>query len=106
MALAASAALAHHTFVNKYDSSKPVSASGTVTSVSWGNPHIYFTVGGWTVETEGISVLTSRGITREKLDGAKVTVRGWKARDGSSTMGMRSISIHGGPSATTRGSTR
>ncbi len=98
---------AHHTFVSKYDSTKLVTVSGTVGSVSYSNPHIFFDVSGWTVETEGIPVASGKGLTKERLKvGAKVTVRGWKARDGSGAMGLHSISFSGGPSITMRGSAR
>ena len=98
---------AHHTFVSKYDSSKLTTVSGTVGSVSYTNPHIFFDVGGWAVETESISVASGKGLTKERLkEGAKVTVSGWKARDGSAAMGLHSISFSGGPSITMRGSAR
>jgi hypothetical protein len=104
-------ALAHHTFVTKYDGTKLVTVSGVVTSVSYSNPHISFqvTAGGttWTVETESIPVVRGKGITPEVLkEGAKVTVTGWRARDGSAGLGLKSISVSGGPSATMRRSAR
>lgn len=100
-------AMAHHTFVVKYDGSKTVRVSGVITSMSYGNPHITFTVGGWTVETESPAALSAKGLTKNVLiEGAKVTVSGWPARDGSSKLGASSISISGGPSATTRGTAR
>lgn len=100
-------ASAHHTFVTKYDGSKIVTISGTIGSVSYSNPHIFFSVGGWTVETEGVAAASGKGLTRERLkEGAKVTVRGWKARDGGSAMGLQSITFSGGPTVTVRGSAR
>ncbi|MGQ0671343.1 MAG: DUF6152 family protein [Hyphomicrobium sp.] len=105
--LAALPVAAHHTFVSKYDNSKLITVAGTVDSVSFGNPHIFFSVSGWTVETEGVAVANGKGLTRERLkEGAKVTVRGWKARDGSSAMGLQTITFAGGPSITMRGSAR
>jgi hypothetical protein len=102
---------AHHTFVVKYDPAKLVTISGTITSVSYANPHIRFDVSTgsttWTVETESISVAKARGITPAVLkEGAKVTVTGWRARDGSAEMGLNRISIAGGPSATLRRTAR
>lgn len=104
-------AAAHHTFVTKYDPAKLVTVSGVVTSVSFTNPHIHFEVqsgsGTWTVETESISTAQGKGITQGVLkEGAKVTVSGWRARNGSAAMGLRSISISGGPSATMRRTAR
>lgn len=102
---------AHHTFVTKYDGTKLVTVSGVVTSVSYSNPHISFDVqaGGttWTIETESLSVAQSNGLSQTVLkEGAKVTVTGWKARDGSAAMGLKSISVSGGPSVTMRRTAR
>lgn len=110
-ALAPGSAFAHHTFTAKYDPSKTVKVSGTIASVSYGNPHIDFTVeaGGksWSVETESISVAKGLGLTEAVLKaGAKVTVTGWPARDGSAEMGLSSISVVGGPTITTRRTAR
>jgi hypothetical protein len=100
-------AAAHHTFVTKYDSTKQVTVSGEVGSVSYSNPHIFFEVAGWRVETESISVANAKGLTKERLiPGAKVKVTGWKARDGSQALGLHSISFAGGPSITMRGTAR
>jgi len=111
LALAAAPAAAHHTFVTKYNSAKTIEVSGTVTSVSFTNPHMYFsiTTGSttWTVETESISVASAKGLKPTLLKaGAKVRVRGWPARDGSAAMGLNIITFQGGPSITTRGSAR
>jgi hypothetical protein len=102
---------AHHTFVIKYDPAKVIRLSGVVTSVDYSNPHIHFSlqVGGtsWTVESESISVAQSSGLTQSVLKaGAKVTVSGWPARDGSAAMGLHTISVAGGPSATMRRTAR
>ena len=106
-AAAPTAAFAHHTFTVKYDPSKTVRVSGVVSSVSYNNPHITFTVGGWTVETESPAAATAKGLGKDVLkEGAKATVTGWPARDGSHEMGASSVSISGGPSVTTRGSAR
>jgi hypothetical protein len=92
---------AHHTFVTKYDPTKLVTISGAVSSVSYVNPHIHFEVdaagASWTVETESISVASARGLSQAILkQGAKVTVTGWRARDGSAAMGLHSIAFQGG----------
>jgi len=102
---------AHHTFAIKYDGAKTVTVSGVVTSVSFTNPHIHFEVqaGGasWTVETESISAAKGKGLTASVLkEGAKVTVSGWRARNGSAAIGLRSITISGGPSITMRRTAR
>jgi hypothetical protein len=102
---------AHHTFVIKYDGSKVVTISGVVGSVNYSNPHIQFSVQAgattWTIQTESISAARSHGLTQSVLkDGAKVTVTGWPARDGSAAMGLHSITVSGGPSVTLRSTAR
>ncbi len=94
-----------------YDGSKTVNVSGTIASVNYSNPHIFFSIDGgsrdWTVETEGVSVAIARGLTPTVLkEGAKVTATGWPARDGTAKMGLKSISITGGPTVTTRSTAR
>lgn len=107
IATAPQSAEAHHTFTVKYDGSKTAHISGMIGSVSYANPHVMFSVGGWMVETESPAALTAKGLSKGVLkDGAKATVSGWPARNGSSQMGASSISIVGGPSVTTRGSAR
>jgi hypothetical protein len=111
LCLAPQAAFAHHTFVVKYDGSKTVRVAGVVGSVSYGNPHIEFTVesGGksWTIETESPAAAKAKGLSQSALkEGAKVTVTGWPARDGSAQMGLSSISISGGPTLSLRGTAR
>lgn len=105
------AALAHHTYVTKYDSAKKMKLSGTVSGVRFTNPHIFFTLdtakGSWTVETESIPVVQKKGLTAKLLkDGAKVTVSGWPARNGSAALGLSTISFAGGPSLSIRGTAR
>jgi hypothetical protein len=37
-------ALAHHSVSAEFDTTKPITFSGTVTGVNWGNPHIYTSI--------------------------------------------------------------
>jgi Family of unknown function (DUF6152) len=109
--LAPQAACAHHTFVVKYDGSKTVRVAGVITSVEYSNPHMSFTVdsGGksWTVETESPAAAKAKGLSQSLLKtGAKVTVTGWPARDGSANMGLNSISFAGGATLSLRGTAR
>jgi len=111
LAAAPTGAGAHHTYVVKYDGAKTIRVSGVISSVEYGNPHISFTVeaGGksWHVETESPAACKAKGLTQALLkDGAKVTVTGWPARDGSAQLGLNSISFSGGPSLSVRGSPR
>lgn len=102
---------AHHSYVTKYDPKKPVTISGVITSVSYSNPHIFFSVqtsgGTWQVETESIPKARARGLTPEQLkSGRKARVSGWRARSGGGSLGMRSISFIGGKTITMRRSPR
>lgn len=107
---------AHHTFVTKYDSNKLVTVSGTITSVSYANPHIFFDVAGktksggeatWRVETEGILAARAKGLTEAVLkEGARVTVTGWLGRESAGEIGLKSITFAGGRSIAMRKTAR
>jgi hypothetical protein len=105
------AAAAHHTYVTKYNSAKKISLTGTIGSVRFSNPHIFFTLetakGTWSVETESIPVVKAKGLTSALLKtGAKATVSGWPARSGGAELGLATISFAGGPSISVRGTPR
>ena len=110
MIAALAPAAAHHTYVTKYDSSKKMTLSGTVSGVRFQNPHIFFdlTAGGktWKVETESLSVAKSSGLTEQLLvEGAKATVSGWPARSGAAELGLNTIQV-GAKSLTLRRTAR
>lgn len=105
------AAFAHHSYVTKYDSAKLTKLSGTVGSVSYTNPHIFFQfeAGGatWTVETESISVARANGLTEAVLKGgAKATLTGWPSREKSAEIGLSTIAFDGRPPITMRKTAR
>lgn len=102
---------AHHSYVTKYNPKKPITISGVIVSVSYINPHIMFSVqtsaGTWRVETESILKARAKGLTKSLLaTGKKVRVTGWRARNGSASLGMRVISFAGGKTITMRNSPR
>ena len=88
------AALAHHSFAAEFDRHKPVTLKGTVTKVEWQNPHtrVYLNVpnelgmvGSWELELSSPNALMRAGWTRHSVQiGDKVTVQGFRAKDGSS----------------------
>lgn len=96
-------ASAHHTYVTKYNPDKLVTLKGTVASVDFRNPHIFFQVAvtnrdgnttTWSIETEGISKVQAKGLTEAKLaPGTLLSATGWMARDGTAQMGLKSIRI-------------
>lgn len=111
LAAAVPAAVAHHSYVTKYDSAKPTKLTGTVGSVSYTNPHIFFQFEAsgtsWTVETESISVARANGLTEAILkEGAKATITGWPSREKSAELGLSTIVFDGRPAITMRKTAR
>jgi hypothetical protein len=88
--LGAAAALAHHSFAPHFDSSKPVSISGTVTEYEARNPHSYVHIAAadengktqeYVCESHGVTQLTRNGITPEMLKtGTQLRVQGSLSR--------------------------
>lgn len=111
LAAGTGAVFAHHTFVTKYDAGKLLTVAGVIGNVRYANPHIFFDITAkngttWTVETEGILVARSKGLTEQVLkDGATATLSGWVSREKSAELGLKSITI-GGRSISMRGTAR
>lgn len=101
LALASSAALAHHSFAAHYDSSKPITKKGVVTEFRFTNPHGILMldvtneagkVEHWTVETTAPVFMRRFGWTKDLVKpGDQVVVDGWASRDGSHLMRIRSV---------------
>jgi hypothetical protein len=99
-------AVAHHSFSNEYDSSKPTTLEGVVTRVDWQNPHVHFfvdvrqpdgSVVNWNCETRSPNRLEKGGWTRDSLKpGDKVVVRGDIARDSSHSIDGRQVTLADG----------
>ena len=93
--------LAHHSFAAEYDSTKPVSLTGTVTKVEWMNPHARFymdvkdangAVANWEFELGSPNGLMRQGWTRNSMKiGDTVSVDGYLAKDGSKLGNARNI---------------
>jgi Family of unknown function (DUF6152) len=84
---------AHHALAAEFDANQAVVLHGTITKVARVNPHgwIYIDVKGpdgkvvnWTIETGAPVALARRGVTKDTFSiGAEVTVRAFRAKDGS-----------------------
>ena len=104
--IAASPALAHHSFSAEFDGTKLVELKGTVTKIEWANPHVYFYLdvkddkGGttnWGCETASPGSLHRQGWSRDSLKvGDQVIIDGYPARDGSKLADARRVTLPDG----------
>jgi len=104
--MAASPAVAHHSFAAEYDRAKPISFKGKVTKIEWMNPHIYFYVDvtdangkviNYACEGGAPNGLYRNGWRKDSLKaGDMVTVDGWRAKDGSNTVNAGSVILPDG----------
>jgi hypothetical protein len=94
--------LAQHTLAAKFDLTKPMTLTGTVTQVDWANPyvHVLMKVPGqplpvlWAVEVEGPIILAANGWSETSLaPGEAIRVEGFVARDGSKQISGRSVTV-------------
>lgn len=98
---------AHHSFGAEYDVNKPITVTGTVTKIEWTNPHSYLhldvtdekgRVANWKFEGYPPTALWrtgwKHGVTMKPGD--KVTVSGWRARDGTNWAHSREVTFADG----------
>ena len=113
--VAATPALAHHSFSGEYDSTKPVTLTGKVTKVEWTNPHarFYIDVKGddgqitnWNLELASPNVLKRQGWASNSLkEGDVVTVEGSLARSGAKMANARVVTLADGSRVFARAAT-
>ena len=93
---------AQHTPAAKFDLSKPLTVTGTVTQIDWANPnvHVLMKVAGqpiptlWAVEVEGPITLANNGWSETSLaPGEVIRVEGFAARDGSNQISGNAVVI-------------
>ncbi len=108
LALGASApARAHHSFGVEYDANKPISLTGTITSIEWTNPHCFIyidvkdkdgKVTNWKMEGFPPSVLYRSGWRRDVTVkvGDEITMTGWQSRVGGPWGHSREVTLKDG----------
>ena len=91
------AAWAHHGW-SSYDETDPITLTGNLTDVVWGNPHgmakMVWQGREWDVVLAPVSRMTARGLEQEEIvDGQQLTLTGYARRDGTPEMRIERISI-------------
>jgi hypothetical protein len=104
--LAADSAHAHHSFAAQFDVNKPVVLTGVLTRMEWVNPHGWMyvdvkaadgVVQRWSIQTGGTTQLLRRGFVKDDFPtGIQVTIKGFRARDGSRTVHGESVTLKDG----------
>lgn len=104
--VAASSALAHHSFSAMYDANKPIRLVGKLTKIEWTNPHSYFhidvtdskgNVNSWAIEGAGPGALSRRGFSKGDLAlGDTLIVSGFLARSGERIVDGRLVTLPDG----------
>ena len=99
-------ARAHHSVALQFDMSQEIEIEGRILELEWRNPHAWLTVEVenetgetevWRVEFGSGNSLTRRGWRPDDLPvGARVTVHGLPARDGSNTVAGEEVILDDG----------
>jgi hypothetical protein len=98
---------AHHSFGAEYDASKPIAIAGVLTKIEWTNPHSFIyldvtdeqgKVANWKMEGYPPNVLYRNGWQKDATMkiGDKISVTGWRSRDGSNWGQSREITLPSG----------
>ena len=99
--LSSASVLAHHSINAEYDRESPISLNGVITEVEWQSPHIwdYIDVANeqgqiekWAISGGSPNMLMRRGVYKSVLEiGMTITVKGFRARDGSNNAAGRQV---------------
>jgi Family of unknown function (DUF6152) len=96
---------AHHSIVATYDATKPITITGKVTEMRWGNPHSVLSmdviapdgkVVTWKIEMGGPANLLKSGFRKEEIFSTPITLQAWPARDGSLMAAGRLLTLPDG----------
>src|SRR5262245_62522763 len=108
-------AFAHHSFAPHFDSSKPVSISGTITKFEAQNPHSHVHIDAvdengktheYVCESHGVTQLTRNGVTPQVLKvGTKIRVTGSLSRHGPYMCFFDSVELADGRKLSVNGPT-
>ena len=98
-------AAAHHSFA-PFDTDREIEVTGAVTEFEWSNPHSYvhLDVKGekgnaekWVAELTGLPMLVRAGWSKDVVKpGDRVTIRGYRARDGRTFMVIHTMTLPNG----------
>jgi hypothetical protein len=104
--LAVAPLLAHHSNAAQFDAQKRTTLKGEITKVEWTNPHAFFYISvkdaagkaiTWSLEGYPPNTLLRTGWSQKDLkQGDTVSVEGCLARDGSSIMLAREVTLADG----------
>lgn len=91
------AALAHHGW-SSYNEAEPVTLTGPLKDVVWGNPHgsakMNWQGKEWDVILAPVSRMTARGLSLEDIDkGQVITLTGYVRRDGTAEMRIERVKV-------------
>lgn len=98
-------AVAHHSVGAEFDLAKRITLQGRITKIEWMNPHVYLYLdvnadgktANWACETAGPNTLARQGWSQMSLKiGDRVTVVGYRARDGSYVASAREVVLANG----------
>ena len=88
---------AHHGW-SSYDESAPITLTGPLQDVVWGNPHgtakMIWRGQEWDVVLAPVSRMTARGLVLDEIDdGQPITLTGYTRRDGTPEMRVERIKV-------------